>query len=285
MAIVDGKEVDVEKELTQESRDDVYTRFRQEHGGPLPVEEEKEEKEAKEEKETPSEVPVETEQPLPEEEAGKEVKEEKKTKTVPYDALHEERVKRKAASEAQRAAEERARRLEAQIDQLKKSEPETDISDYDAELRDAKRRLQAIEEVEQRRTEEDAERRRDEAHNKFESTMKKIDKELREEGYGGFAYAKNAVAEEIAKLVQDEELIDTEEDWKRVFKESIYPNLSAAVKEADQKRALQFKMDAKSQAGLATMSGKMPAKPKSADDMTPEEARDDYIKNRYKNVP
>ena len=115
MAIVDGKEVDVEKELTQESRDDVYTRFRQEHGGPLPVEEEKEEKEAKEEKETPSEVPVETEQPLPEEEAGKEVKEEKKTKTVPYDALHEERVKRKAASEAQRAAEERARRLEAQI--------------------------------------------------------------------------------------------------------------------------------------------------------------------------
>jgi len=278
MAIVDGIEVDVEKELKQESRDDVYTRFQQEHGDPLPVEEEKEE-------EVPPVVPVETEQPVPKKEEAEEtkkeeVKEEKKTKTVPYDALHEERVKRKAASEAQRAAEDRARLLEEQIALLKKNEPEADITDYDDALKTANRRLDAIEKLEQKRIEDDAERRRDEAHNKFESAMKKIDAELREEGYGGFAYAKKAVEEEIAKLVQDEELIDTEEDWKRVFKESIYPNLSAAVKEADQKRTLQSKKDAKSQAGLATMPGKIPAKPKSADEMTQEEAQAEYLKMR-----
>lgn len=263
------------------SREEVYQKYLAENGG-VPEEPNKETEVAAE---TDKTVAEKTAAPEPEKEQVATETKPKEEKVVPYGALHEERLKRQTEQKLRKEAEERAKALDEELKRLKTADtpPAAEITDYEKELIDHRQKLQALETVLEREQREKAEKARQEVINNFNKTMSEINTELEADGYVGFGYMKVAVAEEIKRLISEDEsnaALDTKEGWKKTFIEKFYPEMESKFAEALKKKAVDDKIALKKDAGLGTMPGKAPAKPKSDEDLTPEEQRKRYIEMR-----
>ena len=280
----EGKAPESENET---SRDELYNKFQEQSGVP-PVEEKQEEAKKEEVAEQPPTEVERAEKPEAEK-PEQEVKEpeakqpSKDQKTVPYGALHEERKLRQESDKAKKAAEQRAKDLEAEIARIKSQETDV-ITDYDTEILELKRFRQAQETLERQRQEREQREAQQHARDSFDKVMVDIDRELKDEGYGGFKYVKAEVANEIARLIDEDEsnnVLDNKEGWKKVYREKFFSEVDSDLAESRQKREKATKEDLKRQANIHTPPGsKLPAKPKSADDMSDEERQQEYLRLR-----
>ena len=266
-----------------ESRESIYKKYAEQNGGTP--------EETKEETAPPvEEKPATTEKVEPEQTAAEPEKVEaqpkpKEEKTVPYNALHEERLKRQAEARIRKDAEARAKALEEELNRLKSQEkqPPEEITDYEKELIELKQKQRAMEAVLEREQVEKKENARRSALDQFNRTMIKIDTELKAEGIVGFAYHKDAVANEIKNLLMEDEanqILDNEEGWKKIYQEKFYPSFIEEMKSVEKKAAVTEKTELKKNASLGTIPGKAPAKPKSVDDLSPEEMKAKYLETR-----
>lgn len=187
----------------------------------------------------------------------------KDVKTVPLEALHEEREKRKAAQRQLREMQEQIaymQRLQQVRPQLSDVDTE-EVVDYDRELITLKkqnaeiaRQMQAM----QQATMSDRQAREMQI---IQSQITMTAQELEQEGYPAFLEMQDLVASEMRRLYADDpdtvnEYPDNPSGWKKAFKEIVFPKLQkiglGVAKEQDfeKKRAL------KQQAGLTGTTGK-----------------------------
>jgi hypothetical protein len=240
---------------------------------PVEAEVKPEEKPAQEEKVSEEEKP-------PVEDKQEEKKSEEKEKFVPHAALHEERIKRQAADMARKAAEERARSLEEQMRKITPQntvkDEEITISDYDRELIESKKRIQALEEIEKKRIEREEREFKEKIQEQFHENVRKADSELENEGYPGFSDMLGRITRELELMVKEDEsnkYLDTPEGWKKIFKERVFPDHVKKFEQVIKKKSFDDKIALKTNASLATSSGK---KISNNDDKKGELSDDEY---------
>jgi hypothetical protein len=221
---------------------------------------------------------------LPEAAVKVEVKEAKQSEAPDWKAAtYEERMKRKAETDARKRAEDRVTALEAKIKQFETQEPSAEITDYDKELMDLKRRQRAIEELEQERVERERQEATVKVSNKIATDIDQAHKDLVTDGYPGFKHAIGSVTRELQRLVAEDDSnihLDSPSGWKKIYKEVIYPELKAEFESVSKQNELDAKRNLKQSANLASSSGKAPVKSKSDEPLSPEEEREKYFRMR-----
>src|SRR3990167_4397047 len=226
-----------------------------------PVEEPEEVK--KDEAEAP---PVEeaAEAPAPEEAAIEEKKKEE-TKTVPYDALHEEREKRKLAQAKSRELEEKIKALEAQAASSRPVEQDNEyLTDEEKKLRDLERSLAELKAKEEARERENRQSQERTLREQLEKNLADTDKALAAEGLPGFQFLSGRVADELNKLVAedpDNSYLDNPEGWKKIYREKVFPSVKGIFVQANKQDLMDGKKAAKEGAALAGSPGSSPKKP------------------------
>ena len=264
------------------ARAELYNTYNKENNPEPEVKEEPKVEEPKSEQ-TPVEPEV-KEEPKPEVKEEPKV-EAKKDKFVPYDALHAERMKRKA--EADRANEESRRRKELELELARlKQQPEPEfLTDADRKLYEMEVKLRAIENIEQQRMEREAKEKEEAMKNDLKSRVDRASNELDKEGYPGLEDYIGVVHQKLRQMVADgyeEEAIalDNPTGWKKIYREEVFPEKAAKFREAFKKQTVESKVELKKQAGLVSSPGKSEPKPKSDEDKSPEEMRDEYMAMR-----
>lgn len=190
-------------------------------------------------------------------------------KMVPHGAFHAEREKRKEyeaklneMEAALKEKEEQQKVLLSDLQKLAESKPaDQPIDDYEKAILDERKKREALEkEVSALKADHQkrGEWERMEEAKKAEEILKRklsdTDSELSKEGFPGFSRFKALVAEELQKRVREGELqeaVDTPEEWKRTFKEIVFPQ----VREMFVKERLEEKEKRKEEANISTGSG------------------------------
>lgn len=199
----------------------------------------------------------------PEPEVPAEPKKEEKPqeKFVPKQALDEERSKRKKLKEERDALEAKLRQYEKQPVAETEVEP---ITDYDKELHDIKRKLKTFEAMEAQREELAKQEQARREHETREQRISRADIDLAEEGYPGFKFMVGAVATKLQEIYEsnpdEAAAFDNPDGWKKIFKESVYPEFKRHQEEINKKVSLEKKVELKKEANLATSTGKAPQK-------------------------
>lgn len=217
-------------------------------------------------------------------EASEKKKEE--IKTVPYDALHEEREKRKLAQARAKELEEKIKALEATKTVEKPVEQSEDLY-----LTEEEKRIMALErklaDIEAKNRERETHSQKEQERLMREDLDRKIaetDKVLSESGYPGFQFLKSRVGEELDKLIADDPdnvVLNTPEGWKKIYVEKVFPTVRGMFVQADRQATMDKKKASKEGIGLAGSSGTAPKKEESSEEK--EWTYDDYLAERMKN--
>lgn len=203
-------------------------------------------------------------------------KEEKKT--VPYDALHEEREKRKLAQSKTRELEEKLKELEAKINSAVKPPEDEEIylTDEEKKLREMEKSLAELKAEKEARERENRQSQERSAKERLEKDVADTDKTLMSEGFPGFQFLAPRVGEELAKLIKedpDNVYLDTPEGWKKIYKEVVFPTVKGIFTQSDKNAMMEEKKAAKTGAGLVGSPGKSdkPVEKKADEGQTYEE--------------
>lgn len=273
-------------------REQIINQYNEENNltEPAPAEAEKTE-EAKAEDTVVDEKKEEVAVAPPEEEAApvaevtdalKEEKKKEEIKTVPYDALHEEREKRKIAQSKARELEEKIKELEAKVNN-KPPADDTYLTDEEKKLRDVEEEISRLKAKEAAREKETYQAQERSAREQLDKNLADTDKALADEGYPGFQFLTSRISEELNKLVQedpDNAYLDSPEGWKKIYKEKVFPAVKGIFTQADKQSLMDEKKAAKTGAGLAGSPGKSDKAPeKKADDGL---SIDEYLEMRRK---
>lgn len=287
-----------DESLFNSERDDVYAKYEQmnqEGGEFLPVkleqEETPEEEIQEEETETSPEEEVTEQQDSELEEEGK-IDEEEQQKTVPLEALHEERNKRKAAQNELRELNEKVKvvlednkKLMELIQQQNEEPPQ--IDDYDKEIISLKRELGELKKENAEYKKERIRETQSRLKKEFDNAIDNLDKKLEAEGVVGFKFLLPTVLEEIKTLQKTDserfrEIMQTDDDSflkgvEQIYKETVYPKFSEKFNRQTKKEKDVKKEDLKKKAGLTASPGKVEQEPKAdGGDWT----LDEYMKMR-----
>lgn len=190
------------------------------------------------------------------------------TKTVPYDALHEEREKRKLAQARTRELEDKLKELEARISTQKPDEQmdEEYLTDEEKRVKVLEKAISELKERDTQRQKQDNQSKEQTAREKLERDLSDTDKTLSDAGYPGFQFLSSRVGDELRKLVQedpDNVVLDTPEGWKKIYVEKVFPAVRGLFVQADKQGMMDDKKASKTGIGLASSSGtanKPPAK-------------------------
>lgn len=203
-------------------------------------------------------------------------KEEKKT--VPYDALHEEREKRKLAQSKTRELEEKLKELEAKVNSASKPPEDEEIylTDEEKKLREMEKSLAELKAEKEARERENRQSQERSAKERLEKDVADTDKSLMSEGFPGFQFLAPRVGEELAKLIKedpDNVYLDTPEGWKKIYKEIVFPTVKGIFTQSDKNAMMEEKKAAKTGAGLVGSPGKSdkPVEKKTDEGQTYEE--------------
>ncbi len=226
----------------------------------------------------------------PEEVETDEVKSEetKEDKTVPYDALHEEREKRKFQKQKSDELESKNSELQEQLSEVlqelkKKSTTDDEFaSNEDKKFSKIKAEVDELKMERAKDAEKDKERASQNAQTEFEKNISDTAKSLADEGYPGFEFMSTQVGNEILKLIEedsDNAYLQNPEGWKTIYKQRVFPNISKIFTDQKKNEVMNGKKDAKREASLVTSPGsadKKPIESKTDDDWSYE----DYIADR-----
>jgi hypothetical protein len=207
------------------------------------------------------ELPAET---SPEEEDAAE--EDHADTTVPHQAFHAEREKRKEAQLREKEVLQSYQQVAEELKELKaKLQAETDqapIDDYEVEIRKNRAEIAELgKQVQQSQEITQAEARR-RADKQLADEVKRVDSELSKEGLPGFEALSRVVEGNIlAKLQSDPEFqavydADPTKVWKDTYKNEVYPEAKKVFIAQDKNRLFEEKRKLKESANLSTAPGK-----------------------------
>jgi len=202
-------------------------------------------------------------------------------KTVPYGALHEEREKRKSLSKKVTELETQLNTVLQDYKTLVTEKETDDTADLDPELAALKREIKELREFKNSMTEERQKSTAEKQQQEVMDSVNKTDAELEKEGFPGFIFATEAVAQEIRNLVKEDpenSWMFSPEGWKKVFKEKVFPEMRSKFVKVHKDELFDKKKDLKAGQKIAGKTGKVPATPKKDDGSNWN--YDDYIKHR-----
>ena len=212
-------------------------------------------------------------------------KKKEETKTVPYDALHEEREKRKLAQAKARELEDKLKEMEARIALSKLVEQDNEyLTDDDIKLKKLERSIAELEEKETKRDFENRQMQERTAREQLNKNLVDTDKALTDEGYPGFQFLSSRVGDELNKLVAEDPdniYLDAPDGWKKIYKEKVFPTVKGVFAQVERQGLMDKKTVAKEGAALVGSPGSADKKPeaKKDDGWTIEE----YLEDRRKN--
>ena len=120
----------------------------------------------------------------------------------------------------------------------------------------------------------------DQAKRAHQDSVFQTDKELEEEGFPGFLESTDAVGVEIKRLVRDDPLnkdLYGPAGWKKVFKETVFPQLSAKFDKLYKADLFDKKKKLKSTQKITGKTGAKSVQSQKSDD---DWSYDDYVKYR-----
>jgi len=203
-------------------------------------------------------------------------------KTVPIDALHEEREKRK---DLQRALDNTNRQLLEVQQSIKQAQSEKEAGippedeyerkewERDREISALKKRVATNEQANQQRTQ-------DQERKNLIDRIDLVDKELGEEGYSGFKNFTPLITQELNTLIADDPAnrsLDSQEGWKKIYKEIVFPRAKKMFLKQDKNRIFAEKTRLKEKANLSASPGKSA---KQKEKKKEEDNFDNYQKER-----
>lgn len=209
-------------------------------------------------------------------------------KTVPYDALHEEREKRKAAQAKARELEEKVKILESLTAQEKpkSQEDESYLSDEEKRVRLLEREIAEIRTRDRMREEATKLTAQEQAKRELDKLIADTDENLAKEGFPGFKFLSGRVGDELTRLLQenpDDTWLSTPEGWKKIYKEKIFPSARGLFVQAERDKLMADKKNAKSDASLSSSTGqRLPSAKKDENDGY---SYDEYLAMRMKSNP
>lgn len=283
-----GEEVD----LLGGDRESLYERYAEAQ------EKEKGKEEKKEESLKSSPAPEEKPHPedyqpappaVPEASKAKDEPSENFKKTVPYDALHAEREKR-------RAAQARLRDLESEIQSLKqatetqKKISESPIEDYETEIKGLKQMVLELQGQLQSQQSRATAREREEMIKSLQTRIAQTASELQAEGFPLFDTLQHRVAAEIGQLVEaadpeEREVVlrewDSPQGWKRIYRERVFPGIQSAFSVHLKSEESEAKKEMKKQAQLTGSPGVKPEEKKEEKEWT---VQDYFAERRKSNI-
>lgn len=208
----------------------------------------------------------------------------KELKTVPYDALHEERERRKAAQAKARELEERLKTLEAQLTaKPQEKEDETYLSDEEKRVRSLEKEIAEIKARDRMREEATKQSAMEMARKELDKQVAETDAALAKEGYPGFQFLSNRVGDELRRLVQedpDNVYLDTPQGWAKIYKEKVYPSIKGVFVHVEKEKLMADKKAAKADAALIGSTGQKP--PTTKKDDSEGYSYDEYLAMRMK---
>lgn len=262
-------------------------------GGEPVVEPPAKEPEKEVKKEDTAEAPVEASaEPEAEKKPAQEPVVEKPKKedhqpTVPLDALHKEREKRK---EAQAKVKELESQLSTVLKDLKeltekqKSVEGESISDYETEIRNLKKEIVGLRsELSSYRKETDT-RETQRQMATVKQNLERTAQELKDAGFPLFIEMQHLVVDEILKKVNEDpdnrdDIIrefDNPDGWKRIYKETVFPRINSFFVPKNKEAEKNDKIEAKKEARLSGGPGAKVEPDKKEDSWSYE----DYLKER-----
>lgn len=260
---------DEKVEATLDDRAAIYEKWQQEQQAqqkPEPKKDEPISTDAPAVSEASGTQPVKTEEASPAEKGVREGQDNKpaapETKTVPHEAFHAEREKRKAYEARVKELEDQQKTLLDDLKTLTESKAvDQPIEDYDKainELRrekeDLKKEIASLKSDSQKRSEWEKEEAARKAQDTVEKQIADVSAKLEKDGFPGFSKFKPLVVEELRKRVaagEPAETLDTPEGWMKVYRESVFPT----VHEISTSERFKAKEEKKKEANLALGSG------------------------------
>lgn len=230
--------------------------------------------------------------------AGDEGKGDKDTKAreaqkmVPYDALHEERERRKAlqmeVEELKYRFNQIPKQEKVEVATLEGFDNEGNVTDYEvamkAILKENLKIKRELDTVKSKSTVFESNYQntvKQEAEAKLAKRVENTTKELAEEGFPGFSEFIPLMSAELNKLItedRDNVRFDNEAGWKQIYKERIFPKLATSIGEHIKKDSFELKKTLKEKANLATKPGAQPSKQVKEEEWT----KGDYMKMRQR---
>lgn len=286
------KLADEEPEVTD--REQIYNQYEGSIPQPETTPAEVEQETVPEEPE-PETTPVEVEEEKKEEKPVTEEEKIEAEKVVASDKVAEENRNLKAALKESRVKKQKLKEQLAAYEQKKPEAREEDpepIYDLEAKIREQDEQIKNLRQVESERTSREQKQQVNSAKQQLQKTIDKVDKELEDEGYGGFRLLVGNVTEELSQMMQqkleEDEDIDADlfvrqhdnpDTWKDIFKNKVFPVARDIIVKTNKTNVLEEKRKAKEQANLITTSGKS-EKPAEEKSMTAQEELQDYVKTR-----
>lgn len=226
------------------------------------------------------------------EEAGQPEPEEikdKEQKTVPLDALHEEREKRKFLRKQNEELEAKNAEISEQLHQVlqdlkKKSESEGSdefMTEEDEKVNALKSDIEELKMERQKRIEKENSDAVQSAQTELQNSIKRTAEELKDEGFPGFEFLADRVGAEILNLIAedpDNAYLQNPDGWKKVYKERVFPPVKQLFAEKEKSEILDAKKEAKKGASLVTSPGAPDKKPEK--DESQDWTYADYIASR-----
>ena len=293
-----------EESLMDSDRDSLYAQYEEtqttenQQGLLFEAGEEESKEEIPEETPEVTEPEQQTETPPEEGVAGEEKEEIQKpsadkkqtdpVRMVPYDALHQEREKRKSYG---RELEETKGQLHSVLQDFKELTDTKDTEDGDDIA--TKREFKTLEQ-----TNAELQRRLDTLENRtvqseqavqqknLDSQIVEADKVLAEQGYPGFkAIGVDLVSRALGQIRQEKgvdeaAIYDNPTGWQQVYKK-LFPNVRAMFSKQEKQELMDNKTRLKENANLATTPGRADKKTKKDEPWT----YDDYLRMRKENEP
>ena len=216
----------------------------------------------------------------------------KEKKTVPIEALHEARNEMKSLKKDNQELKEQVKILLEDIRSVK-AKPADAPAEEEEFLTDDQKKLRTLEkEVEFIRAKDKEQEKTREAEN-IKTAQEKIGRQIREaseslekEGYQGFTDMLPLVTVELQRLASEDRdaaiKLDNPEGWKKIFKETIFPKVSALSQKKAREEKKAGKEALKEGASLLMPSGSQPAPKEDKED---DYSFDSYMKDRASRSP
>lgn len=225
-------------------------------------------------------------------EAAKGEKPLSEKKMVPYDALHEERERRKALQQEVEELKYRFNQAlpseKVEVATMEGFDNEGNVTDYEvamkAILKENLKIKRELDTVKSKSTVFESNYQntiKQEAEAKLAKRVETTTRELAEEGFPGFSEFVPLMSAELNKLItedRDNVKFDSEAGWKQIYKERIFPKITNSIGEHLKKDSFEQKKVLKEKANLATKPGTQPSKQVKEEEWT----KDDYIKMRQR---
>lgn len=214
-------------------------------------------------------------------------------KMVPYDALHEERERRKAL---QYEVEALKRQFDQSLNASKAATSETvegfdtegNVTDYDVAMKslvksnlELRRELNSVKGKSDLIESDFRSKREREATDLLKTRITTTNDVLAAEGFPGFSEFTPMVTAELNRMLAEDagnRAYDNEEGWRRIYREKIFPKVAASAGEHVRQDGFEQKKVLKAAANLSKAPGGLPPKTVKEEEWS----KESYLKMRQR---